>query len=83
MDYAWMVTVTLASADALTWGGGVRPWGIHGWSRLLWTICGWSYVLWAYINIWTFCPSKVLGNTKVTVSSMGNSGLSTAPSDSL
>ena len=35
----------------------------------------------AYTDIWTFCPSKVLGNSKVTVSSMDDSELSTAPSD--
>ena len=40
LDYPWMVTVTLASADTLTRGGGGEkgghPWTIHGWSRLLW-----------------------------------------------
>ena len=40
LDYPWMVTVTLASADTLTRGGGGgkggHPWTIHGWSRLLW-----------------------------------------------
>ena len=39
LDYPWMVTVTLASADTLTRGGGGKgghPWTIHGWSPLLW-----------------------------------------------
>ena len=39
LDYPWMVTVTLASADTLTRGGrgkGGHPWTIHGWSLLLW-----------------------------------------------
>ena len=39
LDYPWMVTVTLASADTLTRGGGGKgghPWTIHGWSLLLW-----------------------------------------------
>ena len=38
LDYPWMVTVTLASADTLTRGGGKggHPWTIHGWSLLLW-----------------------------------------------
>ena len=49
-------------------GKGGHPWTIHRW----------SYLVWAYADI---CPSKVLGNTKVTVSSMDDSGLSTAPSD--
>ena len=37
LDYPWMVTVTLASADTLTRGGGEggHPWTIHGWSQLL------------------------------------------------
>ena len=60
--------------------------GIRGYSdkggggkgRHPWTIHRWSYLVWAYADI---CPSKVLGNTKVTVSSMDDSGLSTAPSD--
>ena len=63
-----MVTVTLASADTLTGGKDGHPWTIHEW----------SYLVWAYADI---CPSKVLGNTKVTVSFMDDSGLSTAPSD--
>ena len=67
-----MVTVTVASTDTLTRGGG------GGKGRHPWTIHGWSYLVWAYADI---CPSKVLGNTKVTVSSMDDSGLSTAPSD--
>ena len=71
LDYPWMVTVTLASADTLTRGGGGE--GGHPW-----TIHRWSYLVWAYADI---CPSKVLGNTKVTVSSMDDSGLSTAPLD--
>ena len=74
LDYPWMVTVTLASADTLTRGGG----GGGGMGRHPWTIHRWSYLVWAYADI---CPSKVLGNTKVTVSSMDDSGLSTAPSD--
>ena len=101
-----MVTVTLASADTLTWrggggggGGGGRVdipglsvdghgySGIRGYSDMgrkgghPWTIRGWSYLLWAYADIWTVCPSDVLGNSKVTVSSMDDSGLSTATSD--
>ena len=38
LDYPWMVTVTLASVDTLTRGGGKggHPWTIHGWSQLLW-----------------------------------------------
>ena len=39
LDHPWMVTVTLASADTLTRGGGGEgghPWTIHGWSQLLW-----------------------------------------------
>ena len=40
LDYPWMVTVTLASADTLTRGGGGEEgghtWTIHGWSLLLW-----------------------------------------------
>ena len=55
-------------------GGG----GGGGEGRHPWTIHRWSYLVWAYADI---CPSKVLGNTKVTVSSMDDSGLSTAPSD--
>ena len=54
-------------------GGGRGGKGGHPW-----TIHRWSYLAWAYADI---CPSKVLGNTKVTVSSMDDSGLSTAPSD--
>ena len=91
-----MVTVTLASADTLTRGGrrvdipglsmdGHSYSGIRGYSekgggkgRHPWTIHRWSYLVWAYADI---CPSKVLGNTKVTVSSIDDSGLSTAPSD--
>ena len=43
LDYPWMVTVTLASADTLTRGGGKggHPWTIHGWSQLS-CICGYS-----------------------------------------
>ena len=39
LDYPWMVTVALASADTLTRGEGGKgghPWTIHGWSQLLW-----------------------------------------------
>ena len=40
LDYPWMVTVTLASADTLTRGGGEgkggHPWTIREWSQLLW-----------------------------------------------
>ena len=61
----------------LTKGGG----GGEGESGHPWTIHGWSYLVWAYADIWTFCPSKILGNSKVTVSSMDDSGLSMAPSD--
>ena len=49
-----------------------------GKGRHPWTIHRWLYLVWAYADI---CPGKVLGNTKVTVSSMDDSGLSTAPSD--
>ena len=72
LDYPWMVTVTLASADTLTGGGGGGKGG-HSW-----IILGWSYLVWAYADI---CPSKVLGNTKVTVPSIDDSGLSMASSD--
>ena len=37
LDYPWMVTVTLASADTLTGGGkGGHSLTIQGWSQLLW-----------------------------------------------
>ena len=36
LDYPWMVTVTLASADTLTGGEGGHPCTIHEWSQLLW-----------------------------------------------
>ena len=39
LDYPWMVTVTPAYGDTLTWRGrggkGGHPWTIHGWSQLL------------------------------------------------
>ena len=41
LDYPWMVTVTPAYGDTLTWSGrggggkGGRPWSIHGGSQLL------------------------------------------------
>ena len=74
-------------------GGGVRPWTIHGcfsgfhrYSNVGLDIPGLSvdghtYSQWAYADIWIFCPSKVLGDSKVTVSCMDDSGLSMAPSD--
>ena len=34
LDYPWMVTVTLASADTLTWGGGGGGGGGEGWTSL-------------------------------------------------
>ena len=42
------------------------------------SVDGHSYYL---LTFGLFVPSKVLGNSKVTVSSMDDSGLSTAPSD--
>ena len=55
-------------------GGG----GGEGWTSLDYP---WMVILWAYADIWTVCPSNILGNSKVAVSSMDDSGLSTAPSD--
>ena len=36
-DYPWVVIVTVASADTLTWGGGVggHPGTIRGWSYIV------------------------------------------------